>query len=54
MTFRVTMVVERPLSHERSTLVTRIAGCVDQDDAKRKARSLYHVIDIKKVEPVET
>lgn len=34
-------------------ITTRFAGCVDADDARRKARETYAVAAFKRVEPVE-
>lgn len=58
MTYRLTMVVDRqnlPLAdpQRKTTIVTRIAGCADVAEAKRKAQRLYSVLEFKKVEPVD-
>lgn len=57
MTYRLTMVVDRPVlplgdPQRRITIVTKIAGCVDVAEAKRKAQRIYFVVEFKKVEPV--
>lgn len=55
MTYRLTIVVERPVlplddPQRRITIVTRVAGCADEAEAKRKAQKLYFVVSFKKVE----
>lgn len=58
MTYRATLVVDRqhlPPNHKdrRGTITTRVAGCQDADDARRKLRELYRVLEFKKLEPVD-
>lgn len=49
MTYRVSMVVVGP-----RPIITCIAGCLDAEHAKEKARTLYNVLKFKSVELVKS
>jgi hypothetical protein len=50
MTFKILMVVDNP----RREVLQRFVGCVDADDAKKKARGVFAVLHFKKVDVTDT
>ena len=52
MTYRLSMSVRSP--NGPRPVITNIAGCLDEEHAKEKAKELYNVIKFKSVELVKS
>lgn len=53
MRYRLRIVVRGRDGAKDRDVVTHVAGCVDADDARVKARRYYDVVAFKSVEPID-